>query len=103
MKISRGEQLAIQEVLAYGEAHGYGNLISHLQTAWAKNLVSYGMGERAARLASGGPGYPFAMQDDLIERGEWDETGARYNKPPEKETTSARTRTGNKRGKKALG
>lgn len=79
MKISRSEQLAIIEVLAYGEAHGFGNLISHLQTAWAKHLMTlYGMDEKTAREASGGAGYPFQMQDDLIVRGEWDETGARY-------------------------
>jgi|TARA_R100000049_G_C1933264_1_gene77108 hypothetical protein len=34
--------------------------------------------EGPAREASGGFGYPFAMQDDLIERGEWDETGKSY-------------------------
>lgn len=78
MKIPRSEQIAIQEVLAYSEAHGYGNLISHLQTAWAQRLMRDGLSEAAARRASGGPGYPFPMQADLIERGEWDETGARY-------------------------
>lgn len=85
MKISRGEQTAIIEVLAYGEAHGYGNLITHLQTAWAKHLMgAYSMDEAAARLATGrdGSGYPFQMQADLIERGEWDETGARYAHKP---------------------
>lgn len=41
--------------------------------------------EDGAKLHAGGPGeyggYPFKMQDDLVERGEWDETGARYAKP----------------------
>lgn len=80
MKISDAERIAIHEVLAYGEAHGYGNLITHLQTAWARRLMRDGMDEATARAATArdGSGYPFAMQDDLIERGEWDETGARY-------------------------
>ena len=82
MKISRAEQLGIQEVLAYAEAFGYGSLISHLQTAWAKKLVMEdGLSEKAARAASGGPGYPFAMHDDLVDRGEWGETGKRYRQP----------------------
>lgn len=83
MKISRAEQIAIQEVLAYGEAHGYGNLITHLQTAWAARLMRSGISEKAARAATArdGGGYPFKMQEDLIERGEWDETGQRYAKP----------------------
>lgn len=79
MKISRAEQIAIQEVLAYGEAWGFGNLISHLQTAWAKRLMGlHGMSEAHAREAAGGPGYPFTMQDDIVERGEWDHSGKRY-------------------------
>jgi len=81
MKISQDEQNAIRAVLVYGEAYGYGNLMSHLQTAWAARLVRGGLSEKAARRAAGGPGYPFKMQDDLVERGEWDETGARYRQP----------------------
>jgi hypothetical protein len=78
MKISQDEQNAIRAVLVYGEAYGYGNLISHLHTAWAAHLMRDGMSEPAARRAAGGPGYPLQMQQDLVERGEWDETGARY-------------------------
>lgn len=80
MKISKQEQTAIQQVLAWGDAFGYGNLIIHLQTAWAKKLMRSGLSEKAARAATAleGAGYPFATQDDLVERGEWDETGARY-------------------------
>src|SRR5262245_53432115 len=79
MKISEAERIAVQEVLAYGEAWGYGNLISHLQTAWARRLMGDGLPEKAAREATNmRGGYPFAMQDDLVERGEWDETGERY-------------------------
>lgn len=79
MRISREEQDAIGTVLAHGQKFGYGNLISHLQTAWARALMSkYGLSEQVARAASGGNGCPFAMQDDLVLRGEWDETGERY-------------------------
>jgi hypothetical protein len=96
MKISESERLAICAVLGYGEAHGYGNLISHLQTAWAAKLVEYGFSEKAARRATGrdGNGYPFLMQRDLIERGEWDETGARYaaKKPVGRRGTTATKR-----------
>lgn len=80
MKISEAERIAINEVLACGEQFGYGNLITHLQTAWAARLMQGGISEKVARLstARGGSGYPFLMQRDLLERGEWDETGARY-------------------------
>jgi hypothetical protein len=83
MKISEGERVAIIEVLAYGEAYGYGNLIAHLQTAWAARLMDDELTEKAARAATGGKGYPFALQRDLIDRGEWDETGVRYKRPAE--------------------
>jgi hypothetical protein len=79
VKISPEEQAAIRTVVELGQRHGYGNLISHLQTAWAARLIAeWNMDESGARLASGGAGYPFLMQKDLIERGEWDESGARY-------------------------
>lgn len=88
MKISSDEQNALRAVLVFGDAYGYGNLIAHLQTAWARVLIEkYGMDEATARAAAGGNGYPFKMQDDLITRGEWDETGVRYRptaaRPPE--------------------
>lgn len=79
MRIGADEQLSIRRVLAAGREHGYGNMISHLQTAWAKKLMDdYRMDEECARHASGGDGYPFDMQQDLVDRGEWDETGTRY-------------------------
>ena len=81
MRISREEQAAVCEVLCYGGKFGYGNLITHLQTAWAKMLMEeWGLDEEAARKAASGPGYPFKMQEDIVERGEWDETGERYRK-----------------------
>ena len=79
MRISPDEQLAIKAVIKCGQEFGFGNMIAHLQTAWAKTLIiKHSMSESAAREASCGTGFPFAMQDDLIERGEWDETGVRY-------------------------
>ena len=87
MTISKEEQLAIGLVLDAAATHGYGNLISHLQTAWARTLMTnYGLNEEAARAATGGAGYPFAMQADLVERGEWDETGRAYRKAAAKGT-----------------
>lgn len=78
MRISHEEQQAIIAVLDYGERFGFGNLISHLATAWAARLMADGIREDAARAATGNAGYPFRMQFDLVERGEWDETGMRY-------------------------
>jgi hypothetical protein len=76
-KISKAEQAAIRQVVEHGRAFGFGNLITHLQTAWAVSLMEQGMDEETARHASGG-GYPLLMWRDLMERGEWDETGKRY-------------------------
>ena len=83
MIISEQEHRAIKQVVALGEEFGYGNLIAHLQTAWARVLMAkYDMPEKAARLAARGGeyGYRFEMQRDLLERGEWDETGASYRR-----------------------
>ena len=79
MKISIAEQQAIRTVLALGEQFGYGNLIAHLNTAWARRLMRSGVSEKVARLSTHGDGMPFKMQDDLVERGEWDESGKRYS------------------------
>lgn len=81
MKISQAEQEAIQKVIELGAQYGYGNLIMHMQTAWARSLIDgHGMEPSSARLATArdGSGYPFQMQEDLLLRGEWDETGERY-------------------------
>lgn len=79
--IPKAEQDAIRQVVEAGARYGYGNLISHLKTAWAIMLVQkYQMDEESAIEAAGGPGYPFAMHLDLLEKGRWDETGAAYKK-----------------------
>jgi hypothetical protein len=80
MKISRLEQDAIRRAVEAGRDFGYGNMISHLQSAWVKHLIDGGMDpETAARHGAGG--YPVQMHLDLLERGEWDETGQRYKFP----------------------
>lgn len=79
IRVSEIERDAIGLALHVGRVFGYGNLIAHLQTAWARKLVKEGLAdEAAARQHAGGSGYPFLMQDDIVERGEWDETGKRY-------------------------
>lgn len=65
-------------VLEAGAAHGYGNMLAHLRTAWARQLAKGGLEDETAINHVGGDCYPFAMQDDLLENGEWDETGKRY-------------------------
>lgn len=80
MRVTAVEQHAVKTVLDAGRCFGYGNMISHLQTAWAKDLIEqYGMDEADAR-EDAGKGYPFGLQEDIVERGEWDETGERYKK-----------------------
>lgn len=79
MRISDDERRAIRQVLDIAEQYGYGNVIAHLKTSWARNLMAVGLTEDSARLGADTGGYPFAMQDDLIERGEWDTTGKKYS------------------------
>lgn len=79
MRISEAERRAIKAVLAAGEAFGYGNMIAHLNTAWARSLMkNWGMSEKDARASTHGSGYSFKMQDDLVERGFWDVSGKSY-------------------------
>jgi hypothetical protein len=68
-------------------------LLAHLQTAWARKLVEEGISEKAARAATEGHrGYPFQMQEDLLARGEWDETGQRYARSKAKLVRKATTK-----------
>ena len=67
MRISTGERKAIKRVLNAGASYGFGNMIAHLQTAWAADLVRQGLDEKTARHHAG-PGFPFAMQRDLLQR-----------------------------------
>lgn len=80
MLVCDAERQAIKTVIQLGERWGYGNLIAHLQAGWARMLVKeHGLSEAAAtEFASSGHGYPIAMHEDIVLRGFWDETGARY-------------------------
>lgn len=79
MKVSKAEQSNLKIAIAIGELIGYGNLISHLASAWAAHLVREGMDEKTALEHAGGrSGLPLAMHEDIINNGEWDETGERY-------------------------
>lgn len=52
MKISASEKEAIEMVCKLGRTHGYGNLISHLQSAWILMLIkNYGFEIETARSA----------------------------------------------------
>ena len=84
MRISDAEQQAIKTVVELGGKFGFGNLMAHLASAWAIRLMEqYDMPESTALNAvDGRSAYPLAMHKDLIERGEWDEAGKRYRKPP---------------------
>ena len=77
MRISSVEQQAIKQVVTAGETFGYGNMISHLKSAWAKMLRDkYGVVEPEAH--SDTAGYPIKMHEDLMNNGCWDETGESY-------------------------
>ena len=89
MKITKAEQDAIKAVLKAGTDYGFGNMIAHLQTRWAECLMGDDNYPEAAARRCAGPGYPFRMQRELIERGEWDETGKRYRKPAKRKAVKA--------------
>jgi len=79
MKIPEDEQTAVRAVVLAGSQYGYGNMISHLQSAWARELIeAYGMNPDSAKIVARGGGYPIRMHEDLMLRGEYDETGERY-------------------------
>ena len=79
VEISKKEIEAIKLVLDAGAEYGYGDMIRHLKTAWARHLIDkYGMDEKLARISSGGEGYPFKLQNDLLADGVWDNTKETY-------------------------
>ena len=80
MKIQDEERLAIKLAIQIGDRYGFGNLICHLQSAWAAKLVEeYELPESTAlKAATGSVPYPLKMHSDLINEGFWDETGERY-------------------------
>jgi len=79
MRISDDQKRAIQNLLQSAELYGHGSMIAILKTAWAKKLVAQGFSESDAFKAADTSGYSFAMHDDIVQRGEWDETGKSYS------------------------
>jgi len=79
MRVSESERQALIKALEIGEEWGYGNVISHLRTAWAKKLAAEGLPESGAH---GGTVMPFKMQEDVLRRGFWDHTGKSYLTQP---------------------
>lgn len=78
MQISSDEQAAIRVVLDCGRRFGYGNMMAHLATGWRRKLMKEGLSEDEAQRNVWIQGYPLKMQDDMVERGCWDETGEKY-------------------------
>lgn len=59
--ISNREKRAVLRVIAIAKNHGYGNLIAHLKTQWAKQLVESGLSEESAMLATDVSAYPLSL------------------------------------------
>ena len=72
MKISTSEQKAIKVVCEMGAKWGYGNMISHLQSAWALSLIhKHGMPiDHAIEATEGRSPYPFDKHLSAINEGE---------------------------------
>jgi hypothetical protein len=85
LKISKEEQKAIRTVVKMGEAFGYGNMISHLKSAATKSVMEkYKTTEENA--PDLGKGYPVKMHLDLMNKGQWDESGEDYRTLYESDT-----------------
>lgn len=69
----KNEAEAVVQVIRAGEQFGFGNLISHLQTAWAMFLMqNYQIPERDARFMASGDekgGYPLSLHQEVMRRG----------------------------------
>jgi len=69
----KGEAEAVVQVIRAGEQFGFGNLISHLQTAWVVTLMqNYQISEKDARhMASGDEkgGYPLSLHQEVMRKG----------------------------------
>jgi len=85
MRVSSEEQAAINECISHSKRFGFGNVISHLFTAWRITLMEKGR-FTTKEAVSGAWGnsrvsqidMPIKMHKDIIENGEWDETGGKY-------------------------
>lgn len=79
MKVRPEERLAIIQLVQIGKQFGFGNVLGHLKTAWSKELMhQLGCNEKTANIQADGIAYPIRMHDDIVNHGEWDETGERY-------------------------
>jgi hypothetical protein len=67
MQISQKEKDAVNTVTALGSQYGYGNMISHLKSAWTSMLMkNHNMTEEQASQASGGGGYSQAHHKEIM-------------------------------------
>ena len=64
-----GEQSAINSVLNLGGKYGYGNMIAHLKTAWAKKLMAQGIPKEAALQATNVSAYPISENEPCVQGG----------------------------------
>lgn len=81
MKISESERVALEQAVQIAERFGYGNLLSHIAAAWAAKMMVEMPNmteEKAIEFTGCSRCLPIAMHKDIVERGEWDETGKRY-------------------------
>ena len=86
MNVSREEKSAVNMAVEIGGRFGYGNIVAHLLSAWANELSANGMDEEGAMAhVSGRLPYPIQMHLDILDNGEWDETGKKYRKKKKKE------------------
>lgn len=61
-----GERAAVIEVLNIAESYGYGNLIAHLQTAWAIKLMRSGISKESAIAATLGR-TPYPLESNHLD------------------------------------
>lgn len=67
-----GEKRAIETVLYIGGLYGYGNMIAHLKTAWAKSLIAQGISKDAALQATNVSAYPIDENEPSVQGGRAD-------------------------------
>lgn len=91
MRVSDEERLYIKDAIAIADRIGYGNLLAHIASAWAakenEERKKRGLPEIEDVVEFSGDlrALPVLMHKDIIDRGEWDETGKRYRKKAKKD------------------
>jgi hypothetical protein len=80
IKVDEKELRAVRQAIFLGHVYGYGNIVSHLLSAWADVLTSQGVdpGIAVSHVSNREP-LPIQMHLDIVNNGEWDETGAKYS------------------------